>query len=349
MEFTLFYAWQNDTPKEINRFFIKNVLKDAIKAIRKDADINDSPRLEHDTKGVPGMPDIMSTIMNKISSAGIFVGDLTFIASSATGKLTPNPNVMFELGYALSELGDTRIVTIINEAYGQTNKLPFDIISRKHPISYTLTEGQQMSSEDRSKIVNQIAEALRLIIKKEPLSKLDPSLRRKVENIIRDSEHEVADMPVSKSERLLATRVPRGLFNLLKDEDAYSACKTADERACIASIIEEYRKYRDVSAELDKYTLENIIQPTIDKQSTLHYRRILAAYSIHRAVGLTEEQALILANAQQVRDNTKLEPDCKRFFEIAKKEAGFIARVESFEAQCLTLHNLSQRVAKAFH
>jgi hypothetical protein len=42
MELTSFYAWQNDTPNQFNRFLIRDVLEGASKSIRNDASVEDS-------------------------------------------------------------------------------------------------------------------------------------------------------------------------------------------------------------------------------------------------------------------------------------------------------------------
>ncbi len=119
MDFTVFFAWQGDRPNEICRFLQRDALKAAIKRIKSSAEIHDMPRLDHDTNGVSGTPEIADTILKKIDSCGIFVADLTFIGSSGdNGKKIPNPNVMFELGYAFNALGPHRIVCIMNEHLG---------------------------------------------------------------------------------------------------------------------------------------------------------------------------------------------------------------------------------------
>jgi hypothetical protein len=57
-EFTVFYAWQSDAPSRDNRTFIESALETALKTIQKSGSIESSPRLDKDTKGVPGIPDI---------------------------------------------------------------------------------------------------------------------------------------------------------------------------------------------------------------------------------------------------------------------------------------------------
>jgi hypothetical protein len=69
---------------------------------QQDAAVEDSPRLDHDTKDVPGTPEIAGTIFKKIQESGAFIADLTFIGATdlrgGDRKLLPNPNVLLELG-----------------------------------------------------------------------------------------------------------------------------------------------------------------------------------------------------------------------------------------------------------
>jgi len=111
VEFTIFYAWQNDTPARYNRYLIRDVLENATKNIRNDALIEDSPRLDYDTRGVSGTPEIAATVFGKIKRCAVFIADMTFVGSTQPivareqEKLLPNPNVMLELGYAAATIG----------------------------------------------------------------------------------------------------------------------------------------------------------------------------------------------------------------------------------------------------
>ena len=67
------------------------------------------------------------TIYKKIDSADIFVADVTIINPEYTGRKTPNPNVMIELGYAIKALGWQRILLLYNGDYGDVELLAFDI------------------------------------------------------------------------------------------------------------------------------------------------------------------------------------------------------------------------------
>ena len=142
MDFTIFYAWQSDRPQTTNRYLIRDAAKDAVKRIGSDADVEDSPRLDHDTKDVPGTPEIAGTIFRKIQESGAFIADLTFIGASdqrdGDKKLLPNPNVLLELGYAARSIGWDRIIFVMNTAYGPVEEQIFDIKQRRWPICYQL-------------------------------------------------------------------------------------------------------------------------------------------------------------------------------------------------------------------
>jgi hypothetical protein len=59
---TIFYSWQSDIPNKINRTFIENALKDAIKIVGREGEVQAALRMDRDTQDVPGMPAIVETI-----------------------------------------------------------------------------------------------------------------------------------------------------------------------------------------------------------------------------------------------------------------------------------------------
>jgi hypothetical protein len=95
-------------------------------------------RSDADTEGVLGTPPVTETILKKIGASDIFVPDLTFIAQTGAGKLTPNPNVMAEYGYALHALTFEAMMPVMNTHYGAPTELPFDLGHVRHPTQYDL-------------------------------------------------------------------------------------------------------------------------------------------------------------------------------------------------------------------
>jgi hypothetical protein len=121
----------------------------------KEAIRNKELAIDKDTAGVPGSPPITQTIFEKISQCGIFVADLTFIGKAEkTGKPIPNPNVLIEYGYALNAVTYSRIIAVMNTAFGEPTEenMPFNLRHHRFPIQYKLNEDNQ---EDDSKTVKQ--------------------------------------------------------------------------------------------------------------------------------------------------------------------------------------------------
>lgn len=138
---TVFYSWQSDLDGKTTRSFIEDALKRAVKAIKNDDSIQVEPVLERDTRGVPGSPDIVRAIFTKIKAAQVFVCDASII-NQGEKRLTPNPNVIAEWGYALAVLGEERLITVVNDVYGGPGDLPFDMRQRR-ALSYSLPKGAQ--------------------------------------------------------------------------------------------------------------------------------------------------------------------------------------------------------------
>jgi hypothetical protein len=145
---TVFYSWQSDLPNSTNRGFIEDCLERAIKELKADPELKVEPCLDRDTQNVPGSPDISSTIFNKIDRRGLFVCDVSIINAGLTERPTPNPNVLIELGYAVTTLGWNRIVCVFNSTFGEVEKLPFDLRQRRVRC-YTLNDGQEKADQRR--------------------------------------------------------------------------------------------------------------------------------------------------------------------------------------------------------
>lgn len=132
----VFYSWQSSRDATVNRYFIKDAIQLAAKNLEKDISLSESILVDHDTKGVSGTPDITSTIFSKIDNADIFIADLTFVDDHKNF----NPNVLIELGYALSSLGSDRVILVMNDHFGSATEesMPFNLRHKRFPISYTL-------------------------------------------------------------------------------------------------------------------------------------------------------------------------------------------------------------------
>ncbi|WP_143492128.1 hypothetical protein [Pseudomonas sp. B28(2017)] len=169
MEATVFYSWQSDLDGKLNRYFIRDCLKDALRKLSAEPEYGESVRIDSDTAGVPGTPDIAFTIFKKIDSSQVFIADISFCATSADGqKKFPNSNVMIELGYALARNSDAGVLNIMNTAYGKPDDLPFDLKHKRWPIQYELTEEIYSDSAKRKdvkdKLTNELYNFVKIII-----------------------------------------------------------------------------------------------------------------------------------------------------------------------------------------
>ena len=166
MDSTIFYSWQSDNDAKSSRYFIQDALKKAIKKLNASLDFEEAPRLDQDTKDVPGSPEITNTILNKIDNCSIFVADLSFIARTDANKRIPNPNVLIELGYAFKAISSGRIITVMNEAFGCASEgLPFDLAHRRWPIRYNLPANASVNErkEEESKLVTVLSDAIKAV------------------------------------------------------------------------------------------------------------------------------------------------------------------------------------------
>ena len=151
MKQQIFYSWQSDLPNRTNRGFISDCLERAVKALQKDDSVDIHPVIDRDTEGVSGTPEIAQTIFAKIDDASIFVADISIINACSEGsRLTPNPNVLVELGYAASSLGWQNVLCVFNAAVSDLKDLPFDLKSRR-VIDYSL--GPDENKEGARKVL----------------------------------------------------------------------------------------------------------------------------------------------------------------------------------------------------
>lgn len=165
----VFWSWQSDYSPKTNQHFMRDVLKDAIDRIHAELDIEEREEewasLDHDTQGVAGAVEITRTLLEKIQSASVFVADVTPICATEGegGKAVPNPNVMFEAGWAMASIGETFMIFVLNEASGYKPKdLPFDIQGRR---IFTYALNPDATSAERKSARNENAGKLAAILK----------------------------------------------------------------------------------------------------------------------------------------------------------------------------------------
>ncbi len=173
MKYTIFYSWQSDLPNNTNRGFIESVIEKSIKNFNESDNYELEPSIDRDTKNVPGSPNITQALIEKIKKSDAFVADISIVTGDKhkAQRLSPNPNVMLELGYAIALLGWDRIILFCNEVYGTDEDLPFDI--RQHrQIKYSLKQ-DDTKSECRNNLSKHFGKKLIELIKHGKLNSSD--------------------------------------------------------------------------------------------------------------------------------------------------------------------------------
>lgn len=170
----IFYSWQSDLPKETNQVAIRLALRQASNDLESE---NSDLHIEVDeaTRNTSGSPNIPLTIFDKITRSDIFICDLTTINSAAPleFKKVPNPNVLIELGFAISNLGWERILMLFNTNFGTfPNDLPFDI-DRHRASEFSIKD--KIDNNGKKQLAQLLKSSIKSIIETKPLK---PSEKR---------------------------------------------------------------------------------------------------------------------------------------------------------------------------
>ena len=184
---TIFYSWQSDV--KASRNFISDCMKRLPQKLVDLAAIE----ISRDTEGIAGAPNIGDTIYEKIDRADIFVADVTIINAGTTGRKTPNPNVLIELGYAIKTLGWNRIILLYDRDFGTVEELPFDI-NHQRMTGYSLEE--ESKSQARDTVINHIAATVELLKEQHILHGGQPetvAARRRLTTLLLDALRRVYD------------------------------------------------------------------------------------------------------------------------------------------------------------
>lgn len=121
---SVFFSWQCDSNNE-NRYFIEKCKKNSIKIIKNEKEFEITLRLDKDTHGLTGSPNIMQSIFQKIDNCSLFIADISNVIGES--KKSPNPNVLLETGYAAKAIGWNRIICLFNSKTGSIDDVPFDL------------------------------------------------------------------------------------------------------------------------------------------------------------------------------------------------------------------------------
>ncbi len=228
----IFYSWQMDAPRKINKDFIRRALNRAIDKLSEDPDVSEAERdemeVDQDTQGVLGSPEVARVILNKIANSSVVVADVSLVAFGKDNKRHINSNVAIELGYAYGELGDEAVLKIMNTHFGKPDELPFDLRARRHPVQYHLepTADPATIAAEEKKLVKELARILK--------SYLENSLGKQKATHIETPSTALRGMFWKLGEPLVPVDDPRPLHNVF-----WSGCRLLYFRCIPLGVIPE--------------------------------------------------------------------------------------------------------------
>lgn len=222
MNYTVFFSWQSDLPNKENRNAIKDSINKAIKSLNSQF-TGASFSYDESTLNKSGSPDICGSIIEKIEKCDIFICDISIINKRSIFRKCPNPNVIFELGYASSHLGWDRIICLFNTNYGKIEQLPFDI-NHKRIIAYFPGE-----ADYKKRLAGILQESMKLMLKNGILyNPLKDNMKGKIDYCILEitkqltcllyGTHSMSDA-LGKTNELLALNEKEIIDKLLDDHE----------------------------------------------------------------------------------------------------------------------------------
>ncbi|WP_111710158.1 hypothetical protein [Lutibacter citreus] len=158
MDYKVFFAFQMDVEDKYGKGFIQSAIEIAIQKL-KEEDILVS--LDFGFRRTPGTPLLIEEMLKKSSDSDLVIADLTFTSAKewlnaelideddtnswysipkGIRKLSPNPNVLLETGYAWAKKGTYRTLVVMNSAFGSPIELPVDLKGFRWGITYSLDE-----------------------------------------------------------------------------------------------------------------------------------------------------------------------------------------------------------------
>lgn len=134
--YKLFYSWQSD--EKVSRKILDAALELAKNDLKQKEGID--IEIDYSTLGKSGMPSIDQTILRKIDDCDLLLADITPVCKyqqqqsngQQVTKEVPNPNVLIEMGYAMSSVGIDYVIAVAHRGKWEAHNLPFDI--RNHSV-----------------------------------------------------------------------------------------------------------------------------------------------------------------------------------------------------------------------
>ncbi|MBQ9029580.1 hypothetical protein IJ114_02315 [Candidatus Saccharibacteria bacterium] len=131
MKYIIFYSWQSS--HQDTRNYLDKFIRETIQELN--AKYQSSPVeivLDQDTADSAGSPHITRILHNKIQKCNLLLADISLVGQSLSGNRSfPNPNVMYEVGFATATHSENSVLLVFNQDLGKMEELPFDIAQRK--------------------------------------------------------------------------------------------------------------------------------------------------------------------------------------------------------------------------
>lgn len=156
----IFFSWQSQTKE--NRNLITRALEKA-REILSQNNSNISFSIDEATRDVPGAPNIVETIQNKILNCDIFLCDITPIDDKHE---IANSNVMFELGYAVNCIGWNRIILLLNTDIASDSSFVFDI--KSHRFESFKTPDSNNKNNEAGQLCNKLVQSIKQVLSSNP-------------------------------------------------------------------------------------------------------------------------------------------------------------------------------------
>ncbi len=186
---SIFYGWQSDLSSQVNKNFIGETLDSAAASIN--AGGVHRVRIERGgPEGTLGTARIDRNILDQIDRSEIAVFDVSAINNpsrwtendprlmslfdldrhESPPRISPNPNIGFELGYAVAILGWDRCICVLNEQSCTLKEVFFDLDrSTVIPYNFTLDEKEASRKEHRrTELARYLSVRIAEILKKSP-------------------------------------------------------------------------------------------------------------------------------------------------------------------------------------
>lgn len=186
MGYKVFFAFQMDIDDKFGKGFIQSAIEVAIQKFKGEGvDVS----LDFGFRGTPGTPLLIDEMLKKSSESDMVIVDLTYTSAKewldaelikedsthllfsipkGDRKLSPNPNVLLETGYAWAKKGTYRTLAVMNSAYGSPDLLPVDLKGFRWGITYSLNNDNYADRKSvRKDLSKDLYEAIKAAISSE--------------------------------------------------------------------------------------------------------------------------------------------------------------------------------------